>query len=185
MLQDEAVAKTVPPWRPVTVISTKWNGDLHRNTPSLELGSDKFGTWLWMPPGTIAETRSGPFKAIPGLRLIPLGQMWSAYFVPSSPARAQPQSTYIDITTANRRTGDVFEFVDLDLDVEAVDEGPVTTLDRDEFNDHARAWDYPPSTVEAAEATCDRVAAALTKRAAPFNGEYLSWWRKVSQASKS
>lgn len=92
-----------------------------------------------MPPGTIAETRSGPFEAIPGLRLIPLGQMWSAYFVPSSPARAQPQSTYVDITTANRRTGDMFEFVDLDLDVEAVDVGPATILDRDEFVDHARA----------------------------------------------
>lgn len=89
----------------------------------------------------------------------------------------QPNSTYVDITTPNRRTADVFEFVDLDLDVEAVGAGPATVLDRDEFTDHARAWAYPTRTVIAAEATCDLVAAALTNRTAPFDGAYLAWWR--------
>lgn len=132
-----------------------------------------------MPPGTIAETRSGPYEAIPGLRLIPVGQMWSAYFVPSSPALPSPESVYVDISTPNLRVGDVFEFVDLDLDVEVVGAGPVTVLDRDEFTDHARTWCYPVEMVTAAEATCGHVTTALTNHQAPFDGAYLTWWRKV------
>lgn len=160
----------------MSVVSTKWNGNFHRKTPSLELGSDRFGTWLWMPPGTTAETPSGPFEAIPGLRLIPIGEMWSVYFIPSSPAVEEPASIYIDVTTPNRRTGDSFDFIDLDLDVEVVGAGQVTVLDRDEFVTNAQAWHYPPATVEAAEATCSRMQAALTDRQPPFDGTYLHWW---------
>ncbi len=175
------MANPVPPWRPVTVVSSKWNGDFHRSTPSLELGSDKFGTSLWMPPGTIAETRSGLYEAIPGLRLVPVGQRWSAYFVPSSPAVSQPASIYVDITTPNERRGDVLKFIDLDLDVEVVGAGPVRVLDRDEFTTHAQAWGYPDDTVRAAEVTCNRLTAALTNAEAPFDGTYLSWWRVVTR----
>lgn len=132
-----------------------------------------------MPPGTVAETRSGPYEAIPGLRLIPVGQMWSAYFVPSSPAVPTPDSIYVDISTPNRRVGDAFQFIDLDLDVEVVGAGPVTVLDRDEFIDHARAWSYPTETRTAAETTCDLVTTALTNRESPFDGAYLYWWRTV------
>lgn len=49
---------TTTNWRPVSVVSAKWNGDFHRRTPSLEFGPDAFGTWLRMPPDTIAETLS-------------------------------------------------------------------------------------------------------------------------------
>lgn len=40
------------------MVSAKWNGDFHRRTPSLEFGPDAFGTWLRLPPDTIAETLS-------------------------------------------------------------------------------------------------------------------------------
>lgn len=169
---------------PVSVFSTKWNGDFHRRTPCFELGSDEFGTWLWMPPGTIVETRSGPFEGIPGLRLIPIGQMWSAYFVPSAPPVCQPGSTYVDITTTTRRIGDCFEFVDLDLDVEVVGAGPVAVLDRDEFVDHARVWGYPDETMTAAETTCRDVVELLTNHQPPFDGSYLRWWSLVDTDGK-
>jgi predicted RNA-binding protein associated with RNAse of E/G family len=166
-------------WKPVTVLSTKWNGDFHRRTPSLELGTDDAGTWLWMPPGTVADTPSGRYNAIPGLRLIPVDQMWSAYFVPSSPVRAQPQSVYVDITTPNRRIDDVFKFVDLDLDLEQKGTGPVQVLDRDEFENHAQQWSYPTELISSAEQTCAAVAAALANSLAPFNGAYVTWWQLV------
>ena len=174
------VNDTTSRWRPVTVASTKWNGDFHRSTPSRELGSDEHGTWLWMPSGTVAETRSGPYQAIPGLRLIPVGKMWSAYFVPSSPAVPQPTSVYVDISTRNRRVGDVFEFIDLDLDVEMVGAGPARVLDRNEFTAHAQEWRYPDEVVQAAEVTCARVTAALSNGEAPFDGTYLTWWRAAN-----
>lgn len=172
-------------WRAVTVDSRKWDGGFHRSTPSLELGTDKFGTWLWMPPGTVAQTRTGPYQAVPGLRLIPVGQMWSAYFVPSSPATARPASVYVDITTPNQRIGDVFEFIDLDLDVEVVSAGLACVLDRDEFTAHALEWNYPEDTVRSAEATCARLVTALTNNQPPFDGTYLSWWRSVDPLIES
>ena len=167
-------------WRSVLVVSTKWNGDFHRRTPSLELGSDAAGTWLWMPPDTVADTSFGPYNAIPGLRLIPVGQMWSAYFVPSSPVGQRPASVSVDISTPIRRDGEVFEFVDLDLDLEQVETGPVTVLDRDEFLDRSQAWSYPAELVAAAEEACASVAAALSNGSAPFDGSYVSWWQLVS-----
>ncbi len=159
------------------MLSTKWNGGFHRRTPSVELGSDSSGTWLWMQPGCIAETRLGPYEASAGLRLIPVGQTWSAYFVPSFPAVSQPESIYVDVSTPNKRIGDVFTFVDLDLAVEVIGDGPVTVLDRDEFTAHAQAWRYPHETVTTAETTFHRVAAALANCESPFDGSYLGWWK--------
>lgn len=133
-----------------------------------------------MPQGTVAETPSGPYDAIPGLRLIPVGRMWSAYFVPSSPVGQRPASVYVDISTPIRRDGEVFEFVDLDLDLEQIETGPVTVLDRGEFLERAQAWSYPAELVTAAEKTCASVEAALSNGGAPFDGSYVSWWRLVS-----
>lgn len=118
----------------------------------------------------------GAYQAIPGLRLIPVGRMWSAYFVPSSPAVSRPASVYVDITTPNQRVGDVFTFIDLDLDVEVVGEGAVRVLDRDEFTAHALEWRYPEDTLRSAEVTCARLAGALANDEPPFDGTYLSWW---------
>ncbi|MEQ7009309.1 DUF402 domain-containing protein [Actinopolymorpha sp. B17G11] len=162
------------------MVSTKWNGDFHRRTPSLELGSDATGTWLWIPQGTVAETPSGPYNALPGLRLIPVGQMWSAYFVPSSPVGRRPASVYVDISTPIRRNGELFEFVDLDLDLEQVETGPVKVLDREEFLERSQAWSYPTKLVTAAEETCASVEAALSDGSSPFDGTYVSWWLLVS-----
>ena len=163
----------------VEVVSTKWNGDFHRRTPSRELGSDQSGTWLWMPPGTVAETPTGPFDATPGLRLLPVGQWWSAYFVPSSPPSSRPASIYVDICTPIRRHGDRFEFVDLDLDVEQVDGSPAVILDEDEFDDRRQRWTYPADLVASAEAACIRVMESINERHRPFDGSYLEWWSRV------
>lgn len=173
------MAHTTSESRAVRVDSAKWDGSFHRSTPSLELGTDEFGTWLWTPPGTTAQTRSGRYQAIPGLRLIPVGQTWSAYFVPSSPAVPRPESVYVDTTTPNRRVGDVFTFIDLDLDVEVIDEGPVRVLDREEFAAHALEWRYPDDTMRSAQVTGMQMVGALASDEPPFDGTYLSSWRIV------
>ncbi len=169
--------RSLPPqrWPELEVISTKWNGAFHRRTRSYELGTDDAGTWLWMPPGLIVDTPTGPDQAIPGLRLIPIGQQWSAYIVPSTPPAATPDSVYIDITTPNHRNGAVIEFIDLDLDVMQTGNGLVAVLDRDEFDAHANDWNYPPDLIAAAEDTCTEVVARLTHRQPPFDGSYLPW----------
>lgn len=167
------------PWPTVEVVSTKWNGDFHRRTPSLELGSDQSGTWLWMPPGTVAETPAGPYDAIPGLRLLPVGRMWSAYFVPSFPATPRPASIYIDINSPIRRQGDRFEFVDFDLDIEQIGDAAAAVLDREEFDDRCRRWSYPEATVALAESTCAEILEAVDLGRTPFDGSYLTWWQQT------
>ncbi|MDT0275258.1 DUF402 domain-containing protein [Blastococcus goldschmidtiae] len=160
----------------VVVASRKWNGDLHRRTVSLELGTDAFGTWLWMPGGTVVETASGSYQALPGLRLIPLGEMWSVYFVPALPSRRRPKQLYVDITTPATRRGDLIEYIDLDLDVEQLGDGQVRILDEDEFAAHRRSWAYPQELIDAAETTCHRIVRAVIDREPPFDGSHLAWW---------
>lgn len=160
----------------IVVASRKWNGDFHRRTVMAELGTDGLGTWLWMPDRTVVETPSGRFQASPALRLIPLGAMWSVYFVPAYPFQRRPKQLYVDITTPATRQGDVIEFIDLDLDVEQLDDGQVRVLDRDEFNARSRMWAYPHELVHAAEATCQTIVNAVNSRKPPFDGTELRWW---------
>lgn len=160
----------------VVVASRKWNGDFHRRTVMAELGTDALGTWLWIPYGTVVETPSGSFRATPGLRLVPLGAMWSAYFVSAFPPRRRPKPLYVDITTPATRRGDLIEFIDLDLDVEQLDDGQVRVLDQDEFTTHSRTWAYPLELVHAAEATCQMIVSAINSGEPPFDGSEISWW---------
>lgn len=160
----------------VVVASWKWNGHFHRRTVMSELGTDALGTWLFMPGGTVVQTPSGSFRATPGLRLVPLGAMWSAYFVPVLPHRRRPKQLYVDITTPSARQGNLIEFIDLDLDVEQLDDGQVRVLDQDEFSTHSRAWAYPHELVHAAEATCQTIVSAVNRGEPPFDGSEIPWW---------
>ena len=160
----------------VVVASRKWNGDFHRRTVLTELGTDAMGTWLWMPDRTAVETPSGSFQASAALRLIPVGAMWSAYFVPAHPFQRRPKQLYVDITTPVTRQGNLIEFIDLDLDVEQLDDGSVQVLDRDDFTRHSRAWGYPKELARAAEATCRTIVSAVDHGDPPFDGTELRWW---------
>ena len=146
----------------------------------MELGSDESGTWLWMPDQTVVQTASGSFTATPGLRLFPLREMWSAYFVPAVSAIGRPEQVYVDITTVATRHGDLIEFVDLDLDVEQLDGGDVRVLDRDEFDQNAARWQYPTELMTAAEAACEWVAAAISGGWPPFGGSYEYWLSRAA-----
>lgn len=164
----------------VTVLSTKWNGDLHRRTSMIELGSDASGTWLWMPDRTVVATKSGSFTAVPGLRLFPAEEMWSAYFVPAMPDQERHGYVYVDITTVASRRDELIQFVDLDLDVEVFEGAAVRVLDRDEFEENAAAWCYPDDLVAAAEQTCAEVEAAMTRRDPPFDGSHQNWLARAA-----
>ncbi len=117
-------------------------------------------------------------QATPGLRLVPLGAMWSAYFVPALPRRRRPKQLYVDITTPATRRGNLIEFIDLDLDldVEQLDDGQVRVLDQDEFTTHSRTWAYPHELVHAAEATCQTIVGAVNSGEPPFDGSEMPWW---------
>lgn len=157
----------------VVVTSRKWNGCIHRRAVVVELGTDAVGTWLWVAGG---EVPTGTFAAVPSLRLIPIGAMWSAHFRPASPSQRRPKQLYVDITTPATRRGDLIEFIDLDLDVEQLDDGPVRVLDRDEFTTHSEDWGYPHEVIQAAEETCRTIVRAVSRGEPPFDGSHVPWW---------
>ena len=164
-----------------TVVSTKWDGSFHRSTIGVELGTDHHGTWLWIPPGTAVSYQGGMFEASPCLRLLKPGVPWSAYFVPADPRQRRPKQLYVDITTPLRRNGQLFTFIDLDLDVEQLDDGEVTVLDQDEFEQHARLFSYPAEVAAMATATCRSVMTAVTDRHPPFDGAHLPWQQQAQR----
>lgn len=161
--------------RRVSVVSRKWDGSLHRDSAALELGTDQHGSWLWMPEGSLVRAATSTFRAVSGLRLIPVDRWWSAYFVPRHVNPARPKQLYVDIATPATRSEDLIEFIDLDLDVEQLEDGPARILDQDEFAAHQADYGYPPELVERAQATCAEIVAAVNARAEPFGTAHLAW----------
>lgn len=167
----------------VLVVSQKWDGSFHRRTRAVQLGTDEAGTWLWVPDGSVVDIPNGSFTAVGGLRLLRMGQMWSAYFTPACSQLDRPKQLYVDITTPATRTGDVIEFIDLDLDVEQLDNGEVRILDLNEFLHHAEQQQYPPDLVLLATVTCDHVVAGVRGGEFPFDGSHLAWLPHRSRPS--
>jgi protein associated with RNAse G/E len=159
----------------VRITSTKWDGTAHRDNDAEYLGDDQYGQWFWMPDQTLVTTSNGIYHATPGLRLFPAGTWWSAFFVPPHLAAGRPEQWYVDVATPATRDGDVITFVDLDLDVERLDRGVVTILDRDEFDENRVRLGYPADVVARAVATADEVAEWMQSGREPF-GVISQYW---------
>lgn len=168
--------------REVRVHSTKWDGSTHKDMTVVELGADPCGTWLWVPDGTPTRTPELTFLTSAGLRLFPVDAWWSAWFVSGLADDARPAQVYVDITTPALRTGDLIEFVDLDLDVERFGDGPVCVLDEDEFALHREHYSYPPELVDQAVRACHEVTAAVRRGEPPFGGEHLQWLERATRS---
>ena len=65
--------------------------------------------------------------------------------------------------------------VDLDLDVIRMQEGWVVIDDEDEFAAHQVELGYPPDIVALAEASRDRVHAAILDEDPPYDGSHERW----------
>jgi len=159
----------------VRIVSRKWDGGAHRDNEADLLGDDEYGRWLWMPDGTAVDGPGGVWLARAGLRLFPAGApWWSAFFVPATTDR--PQQLYVDITTPAVVDPYRITFVDLDLDVEIVGDGPPVVLDEDEFEAHRRQWHYPDPVVDNATRTAMEVRAVMAALAEPFDAVWRRWW---------
>ncbi|MBA3250729.1 MAG: DUF402 domain-containing protein [Geodermatophilaceae bacterium] len=159
----------------IRVRSTKWDGALHKDFTALELGTDRHGRWLWLPEGSPVRTPVVTFPAGAGLRLVPEHTWWTAWFIPGRVECGRQGQLYVDVCTPAECTGDLIEFVDLDLDVERLGEGQVCVLDEDEFEANRHRYDYPAELVDRALRTCGEVLAAVRGAEPPFGGEHLRW----------
>jgi protein associated with RNAse G/E len=77
----------------------------------------------------------------------------------------------------------VVRAVDLDLDVVRLRDGSVYVDDEDEFAEHAVTYGYPDEVVRLAEASRDRLYAAILAAEPPFDGSHERWQRVLEGLS--
>ena len=150
---------------------TKWGERPHWEMDAVYLGADAHGDWIGFPTGT--------FMSRPGFELVTENHQvglvpaegWLATFHgPGGNVR-----TYVDMTTVPVWDGTVVRAVDLDLDVIEELDGTVFVDDEDEFEEHRVRYAYPSDVISLALSTKDTVFAAVSTRAAPFDGSAARW----------
>ena len=163
---------------PVLIAMTKWREAPHWQIPARWLGSDEHGDWLGIPRGTLmARPGYQTVSEFDQVGLIPPPgrpdeqRAWMATFH-AAPA---PTWVYVDMTTPPVWDGSAVRAVDLDLDVIRMRDGHVVVDDEDEFAEHQVELGYPPEVVDLAQASCDRVHAAILDEDPPFDGSHERW----------
>jgi hypothetical protein len=163
----------------VRIEMEKWGGRPHWRFDAIWLGMDEHGEWIGIPagtpmsrPGMDVVSENDQVGLIPSAGLPEEERWWLATFhAPDAPR----VSVYVDITTAPRWDGSVLRTVDLDLDVIRLVGGEVLVDDEDEFAEHQVELGYPRDVVALAEASRERVHAAVLRADRPFDGSHEGW----------
>jgi hypothetical protein len=150
---------------------TKWGGLPHWEMDAVYLGADGHGDWVGFPRGT--------FMARPGFELVTenhqVGLVPSAAWLATFHGPGGNVWTYVDMTTVPVWDGSVVRAVDLDLDVIERLDRTVFVDDEDEFEEHQVRYGYPSEVIAMALSSKDHVLAAVSERAAPFDGSAAAW----------
>ncbi|WP_229072299.1 DUF402 domain-containing protein [Actinoplanes sp. DH11] len=161
----------------VELVLRKYDGRPHRRVTGHLLGTDKFGTWIGTPRGTLVTYSYGWRRRErtreDSVRLIPATGWWMAMFS-AAPARAE---IYCDVTTPAEQTGPAqFTVIDLDIDVLRMrPDGRVLIDDEDEFTHNRTRFAYPPDVVEQALAATAELSSGLATNTEPFATHYQTW----------
>lgn len=157
----------------------KWGGRVHWHIPAHWLGSDEYGDWIGIPAGTVMKRPGLEIRSeFDQVGLVPgPGAALERGFLATFHVPPAPTWVYVDMTTPPRWEGPVVRAVDLDLDVIRMREGYVVVDDEDEFAEHRVAFGYPPEIVALAEASRDRVHAAILEEDPPYDGVHERWQR--------
>ena len=150
----------------------KWDGRLHWHFDLELLGEDEHGLWLGAPPGCLMQRGEEPAKSAPHAFacLIPRDGCWTAYF-----NVAGDIEVYVDVCDEPKRTDDVVETIDLDLDVLRWRDGRVTLEDEDEFIEHQAKFSYPPDVVIRTEETARHLLDLVRAKEEPFGTAAEPW----------
>jgi hypothetical protein len=164
---------------PVRIEMEKWGDRPHWRFDAIWLGSDEHGDWAGFPAGTAMSrpgydlvSKNAQVGLLPRADLPAEERGWVATF------HGEPRAwvaVYVDITTPPRWDGHVARMVDLDLDVIRRVDGRVFVDDEDEFAEHQVSLGYPAETVALAEASRDRVHAAVLGELPPYDGSHQRW----------
>ncbi len=185
------------PGTQIRVEMSKWGDRPHWQFAGVYLGADEHGEWLGFPQGTHNRRPGNEFhSAVDCVTLVQAGR----WHLPTFQAPGIWCDTYVDIATPGAWVGDVLRAVDLDLDVIRLadplpprdalpwetlpaEPGGVFVDDEDEFAEHQVAFGYPADVIEAAQASCEEVLAAVRARAAPYDDTPRRWLEALSRLS--
>jgi uncharacterized protein len=164
---------------PVRLEMEKWGDRPHWQFDAIWLGSDEYGDWIGIRPGT-AMSRPGlelvsqnhQVGLLPRADLPEDDRWWVATFHDEPHPRVL---VYVDIASPPRWEGHVARTVDLDLDVIRLVDGEVYVDDEDEFAEHQVEFGYPPEVIETAQRTADVLRDAITRRLPPYDGSHERW----------
>jgi hypothetical protein len=164
---------------PVRIEMEKWGARAHWEFDAVWLGTDEHGDWLGIPagssmsrPGLDLVSQNDQVGLVPHRDLPSDERWWVATFHADPTPRVME---YVDIATPPRWDGNVVRTVDLDLDVIRLVGGEVYVDDEDEFAEHQVDLGYPPEIVARAEASRDRVHAAILAEDPPYDGSHERW----------
>jgi hypothetical protein len=165
----------------------KWDGGAHWVNDEIYLGSDRWGDWLGQPAGWNNARPARAFAAEhDSVTLIPP----SGDFAYTHNAAPHPTRVYIDIAWDVRWDAGLPTGIDMDLDVvrrepaepyldrDGVRRNPgdVYIEDRDEWDEHRVAYDYPLDLVERLESVAVELEARVRDGAAPFDDATALRW---------
>jgi hypothetical protein len=171
----------------VRIEMTKWGDRPHWSFDALWLGSDEHGDWIGIPPGTPMDRPGAHYEPpVPQVGLSPaLGRPdVERAFLATFHAAGSHIRVYVDMTTPPVWDGATLGAVDLDLDVIRGSEGDVVVDDEDEFAEHQVRFGYPAEVVALAEASRDRVHAAILAEQAPYDGTHEGWLARLAQLGR-
>lgn len=186
MLTRECHTRGMQQGAPVDIVMTKWGGRPHWVFPTTYLGCDEHGDWLGIPAGTHFSRPGAEYTSpVDQVTLVPaagedVDRAWLASFHAGPGAGfadvTGPVDVYVDIATPPEWSGSTVASVDLDLDVVRGVSGRVWIDDEDEFAEHRVRFGYPDDVVGLALRSCDQVQAAVSSRAAPYDGATARRW---------
>jgi hypothetical protein len=174
---------------------TKWGDRPHWQFTGVFLGEDEHGQWIGVEAGTHHHRPGHEFhSAVDSVTLVHPDR----WHLPTFQAHGIWCDLYVDMTTPPAWDGRVLKAVDLDLDVIRLPDplpplgtapwqtppagpGEAFVDDEDEFAEHQVAFGYPAHVVEAAQASCDQVLAAVRAGAAPYDGAHTRWLAELSR----
>jgi hypothetical protein len=171
---------------PVRMEMAKWGDRPHWEFDALWLGCDDQGDWIGIPAGTrMVRPGRDVLSEFDQVGLVPgdgdeVGRGFLATFH-RAPSHVW---VYVDMTTPPVWDGATIRAVDLDLDVVCGREGDVVVDDEDEFAEHQVELGYPAEIVALAEASRDRVYAAILAEDPPYDGSHEAWLSRLAELTR-
>ena len=150
--------------------------------PITHLGNDQFGTWL-------GSCQGNPVRQPDGRRLE--AQQYDAVWLVSESAWWLPAFWFteetdltIDICTPPRLVGNVWTFVDLELDLFRSADGRAGIVDQDEFEELARSGHLADDHIVNATEAAQSLLPLVEMKSEPF-GEAARPWLQVLRSGVS